>query len=415
MVRDIILTQKLELEHRLKESYIKRESRLMCLESDMIKVIIGPRRAGKSFFAINALSGEGSFGYVNFDDERLIGEKDYDSIIDAVDSVYESPKYLLFDEIQNLDGWELFVNRLQRRGYNLVLTGSNSKLLSRELATHLTGRHLQTAIFPFSFREYLKLETKELTENQTKEKLEEYLAYGGYPEPYVKKLDYKDYLSTLFTSIIYKDIVKRHRMRSYSAIEDLAAYLLANTAKEFSIATLSKETKTKSPRTVEKYLGFLEESYLFFRIDRFSYKVREQMASNKKIYCIDNGYIYAKAFRISPDKGKLYENLVAIELKKRETDGGIKLYYWKNAQQEEVDFLVRQGTKTEELIQVCYDTGDIKTKEREIRALINASKEQKCDKLTVITKDCESMQDEEWFGTKKRIRYIPMWKWLLEN
>ena len=387
----------------------------MNLENDIIKVIIGPRRAGKSFFAIHALSGEGSFGYVNFDDERLTGEKDYDSIIDAVNSIYASPKYLLFDEIQNLDRWELFVNRLQRQGYNLILTGSNSKLLSKELATHLTGRHSQTAIFPFSFREYLKLDRKELTENQIKEKLEEYLTYGGYPEPYVKKIDYKDYLSTLFSSIIYKDIVKRHKIRSYQAIEDLAAYLITNTAKEFSVAALTRVTKTKSPRTVEKYLGFLEESYLFFRIDRFSYKIREQMASNKKIYCIDNGYIYAKAFKISPDEGRLYENLAAIELKRREAEGSMKAYYWKNDQQEEVDFLIRQGTKTEELIQVCYDTGDIKTKEREIRALIKASKEQNCDKLTIITKDDESTEDAQWFGTKKKIRYTPMWKWLMNS
>jgi hypothetical protein len=231
----------------------------------------------------------------------------------------------------------------------------------------------------------------------------------------VKKIDYKDYLSTLFSSIIYKDIVKRHKIRSYQAIEDLAAYLITNTAKEFSVAALTRVTKTKSPRTVEKYLGFLEESYLFFRIDRFSYKIREQMASNKKIYCIDNGYIYAKAFKISPDEGRLYENLAAIELKRREAEGSMKAYYWKNDQQEEVDFLIRQGTKTEELIQVCYDTGDIKTKEREIRALIKASKEQNCDKLTIITKDDESTEDAQWFGTKKKIRYTPMWKWLMNS
>jgi len=414
MITEILLAQKQELERRLKEAYIPREASLRGLASDQIKVIIGPRRAGKSFFAVHALSRAGSFGYVNLDDERLIGLKEYDSIVTAVNSVYENPKYLLFDEIQNLDKWELLVNRLQRQGYNLVITGSNSKLLSKELATHLTGRHTQTTIFPFSFREFLELSGKEPTPNKENENLEHYLTYGGYPEPYIKKLDYKDYLSTLFSSIVYKDIIKRHKIRAYQAIEDLAAYLITNTAKEFSIAGLARVTKTKSPRTVEKYLGFLEESYLFFRIDRFSYKIREQMASNKKIYCIDNGYIYAKVFRISPDKGRLYENLAAIELKRREAEGSLRVYYWKNDQHEEVDFLIREGASTRELIQVCCDAGDPKTKEREVRALIKAGKEQNCDKLTIITEDEDDLRTEEWYGTKKEIRYVPMRKWLLE-
>jgi len=415
MIRDILLIQKRELEAKLKERYVERDVNLKKIDNDMIKVIIGPRRAGKSFFAVHLLSKLGSFGYANFDDEKLVEVKDYDEIVNTINTLYNNPKYLLFDEIQNLEKWELLVNRLQRQGYNLVITGSNSKLLNRELATHLTGRHLLINIFPFSFRESLKLEDKELTKNETREKLSCYLTYGGYPEPLVKKLDYKDYLSTLFSSVIYKDIVKRFRIRSAQAIEDLAVYLISNIAKEFSYNTLSKVTKCKSVHTVEKYLNYLEEAFTFFELCKFSFKVKEQTISNKKIYCIDNGFVYAKAFRFSSDVGKLYENIVAIELKKQEMNGVANVYYWKSKQQDEVDFIVKRGTKIEQLVQVCYSMDDIKTKEREVRALINASKELKCKNLLVITEDYEAEEWTEWFGTRRKVRFVPLWKWLLSE
>ena len=415
MIRDILLLQKRELEIKLKEKYIDRGIDLKKIDNNLIKVIIGPRRAGKSFFAINALNKLGNFGYVNFDDEKLVEVRDYDEIVDTINSLYSNPKYLLLDEIQNLEKWELFANRLQRQGYNLVITGSNSKLLSKELATHLTGRHLLIDIFPFSFKEFLKLENKELTKSEIKTRLYSYINQGGYPEPLVKKLDYKDYISTLFNSIIYKDIVKRFKIRSIQAIEDLALYLISNIAKEFSYNTLSKVTKCKSVHTVEKYLSYLEEAFIFFKLNRFSFKVKEQLASNKKIYCIDNGFISSKAFKFSPDISKLYENSVAIELKKTEMKGNANIYYWKNQQQEEVDFVVKQGTKIKELIQVCYNLEDIKTKEREIRALLKASKDLGCRNLIIVTEDEELEKEAKWFGIKRKIKFIPLWKWLLEN
>jgi hypothetical protein len=415
MIRDILLMQKTELERKLKEKYIERTADLKVFDSRLIKVIIGPRRAGKSFFAVHALTKMGSFGYVNLDDERLLGIKDYDDIINTLNSVYAKSKYLLFDEIQNLDRWELFVNRLQRQGYNIVITGSNSKLLSKELATHLTGRHLQISIFPFSFKELIKSEGKELTKSEIKAKLATYLNNGGYPEPFVQETDYKDYLSTLFSSVIYKDIVKRFKIRSTDGIETLATYLISNVAKEFSYNTLTKVTKCKSVHTIEKYLSYLEETFIFFKLNRFSFKLKEQIKANKKIYCIDNGFITAKAFKISPDTGRLYENLVAIELNKQEIKGDINVYYWKSLQQEEVDFVIKRGLKVDELIQVCYETTDSKTLERELRALLKASKELKCNKLIVITEDEEKESKINWFGIKRKIRFIPLWKWLLQE
>jgi predicted AAA+ superfamily ATPase len=387
LIRDILLIQKRELERRLVEKYIDRAVDTKKFENDLIKVIIGPRRAGKSFLAVHILDKLGSFGYINFDDEKLVEMEDYDSLINAVNSIYENPKYLLFDEIQNLEKWELFVNRLQRQGYNLVITGSNSKLLSKELASHLTGRYLLINVFPFSFKEFLDVESKELTMNEIKERLMTYLIYGGYPEPLIKNIDYKDYLSTLFNSIIYKDIVKRFRIRSIQAIEDLAVYLVSNIAGEFSYNTLTRITKTRSVHTVEKYLNHLEEAFIFFRINRFSHKVKEQ----------------------------IYSNIVAIELKKLEMNGLVNIYFWRSDKQEEVDFVVKQGLKVERLIQVCYDAGDIKTKEREVKALLKAGEELKCRNLFILTDDYEAEETKSWFGIKGKIKFIPLWKWLLTS
>ncbi|MDI6737714.1 MAG: ATP-binding protein [Nanoarchaeota archaeon] len=411
-IKDSLLLQKREIESKLKEDYVEREARLKSPDKGIINVIIGPRRAGKSFFAMRALHALGNFGYANFDDEKLVSVEDYGEIIAALGSIYSSPKYLLLDEIQNLSKWELFVNRLQRQGYNLVITGSNSHLLSRELSTHLTGRHLLVNVFPFSFSEFLKLEKKELTSSEKKEKLAYYLVYGGYPEPLIKKLDYKDYLSTLFNSIILKDIVRRYRIRAVDAIDDLASYLISNIAKEFSYTSLSKLTKCRSPVTVEKYISYFEEALIFFRISKFSFKLKEQIDSNKKIYCTDNGLIHAKAFKISNDTGRLFENLAAIELKKREISGEAEVYFWKNTQQEEVDFVVKRGHKVEQLIQACQDISDAKTKEREIRALLKAGEELKCNKLVILTGDYEAEENAEWFGIKAKISFVPLWKWL---
>ncbi|MCG2700378.1 ATP-binding protein [Candidatus Parcubacteria bacterium] len=413
MVKDIIILQKRELAQKFKELYLPREAKLKETKSNLIKVVIGPRRAGKSSFSFRCLNKLGRFGYVNFDDEKLVETTDYNEIISAVDSVYNKPKYLLLDEIQNLPKWELFVNRLQRQGYNLIITGSNSKLLSSELATHLTGRYSSVLLFAFSFKEFLKFNEQELTENEIKERLNSYLELGGYPEPLVKNLNYKEYLLTLLDSIIYKDIVKRFKIRSARGIEDLSSYLISNIAKDYSYNTLMQVTKCKSAHTVEKYINYLEESFILFRLNRFSFKVKKQINSPKKIYCFDNGFINAKAFKLSRDIGRIYENTVAIKLKKLELARKISVFYWKNQQQQEVDFVIKKNTKVKQLIQVCYDIADLAVKKREIRALILASKELKCGNLLVITNDYEAEKKEEWFGIKRKIKFTPLYKFLL--
>lgn len=410
-IRDIILVQQRDLKQTLAEPYIERVTSMTAVKSPLIKVIIGPRRAGKSFFAIHYLSHNRNFGYVNFDDERLDDIPDYDEILAAVDSVYGNPKALLLDEIQNLPKWELFVNRLARQGYDLVITGSNSHLLSSELATHLTGRYLPATILPFSFCEYLRLAPQERTTQEKIAAVYQYAQGGGFPEPLVKKFPARDYLATLFDSIVYKDIVKRFHIRSVQGIEDLTRWLLANIATEYSYGSLARITGNKSPMTVRKYCGYLEEAFLFFSLPRFSFKVREQASANKKIYCMDTGFVTAKAFRFSDNRGRLYENLVAIELY-RQQQTGISIFYWKNVQQEEVDFVVQKETRITALIQVCADLNEEKTQSREIRALVKASRELHCNNLLILSEKEEKIEKTEWFGMKGTIRYVPLWKWL---
>ena len=414
MIRDVIQKQKAELEEKLREKYIKRETFLNADDSDLIKVIIGPRRAGKSFFGMHAVAGSGSFGFVNFDDEQLAAVSDFDEILEAVLAVYTNPRVLFLDEIQNLSRWELIVNRLQREGYQLIITGSNSSLLSSELATHLTGRHMPTYLFPFSFKEYLEIFDKPMTEAESGEKFLDFLINGGYPEPWIKSLNFKDYLQVLFDAVLFKDIVKRHHIRFGSALENLATWLISNIANDFSFNTLAKQTQISSVHTIQKYIGYLEEAFIFFTIPRFSYKVGEQQKSNKKIYCYDNGFYKAKAFQFSTDYGKLLENVISIELKKRSLKEGTQLYYWKSRDQEEVDFIIREGLKITQLIQVCWSFEQTRTQEREVRALLKASKELRCSRLMVITNNLEGRERVSWFGIEGEIEYILARKWLLE-
>lgn len=204
----------------------------------------------------------------------------------------------------------------------------------------------------------------------------------------------------------------RHRIRSPQSLEDLTTYLISNVAREFSLNRLAQVTRLRSVHSVEKYLRHLEEAFLFFSISRFSFKVREQVRSNRKIFCIDNGLVASASFRFSPDTGKLYENLVAIALRKRELEGEIGLYFWKGPRQEEVDFVVKRGLRVHQLIQVCRNLGDPRTKDREVRSLLKASKELRCRDLLVLTESADFEEDASWFGLRGRVRFVPLWRWL---
>lgn len=421
MIKTIISQHKTEKEKIVSQSYVPREKMNFAgkfLESNLIKVITGPRRTGKSVFCILILKDK-NFAYLNFDDENLLKTENYDELVKGLYEIYPDAKYVLFDEIQNLDKWELFVNKLQRRGINLILTGSNSKLLEKELSTVLTGRYVCVEIFPFSFREFLRvknftIEKGKIQLPEIKGKilnyLNEYINNGGFPEVLVKNLDPKIYLETLFDAILFKDVVKRHKVRFSRQIYDLATYLISNFTSEFSFTKLRNILGFKSTNTIEKYLRYLEEAYLVFVLNRFSFKMKEQIKSPRKIYIADTGLIMAKSFQFSKNIGKLTENLVLCEILRRGYKLNRDVFYYKTDNGGEVDFILRNGTKIERLIQVCYDIDDIKTKERELKSLVKASNELNCNNLEIQTWELEG---EEKFR-KKIIKFTPLWKWLLE-
>jgi len=413
MLKDIVLIQKRELENRFQERYIERAIPVSYeLGDDLIKVVTGPRRSGKSFYAIHALQSTNSYGYVNFDDERLVAIGDYDEIVNAVNTVYNNPRYLLFDEIQNLPRWEMFANRLQRQGFRLLITGSNANLLSSELATHLTGRHAALVLFPFSFKEYMSVSGDDRTEMEKMAALDVYAEQGGYPEPMLNKIDRRDYLRSLLQSTLYKDIVRRFKIRSVQGIDDLSLYLMSNIAREYSFNALSGVTKCRSVHTIDKYIRYLQEAYLVFSLKRFSFKLKDQTGLNKKIYCTDSGMAVSAGFRFSADRGALYENIVAVALKKEEIAGRISMFYWKSPQNEEVDFVVKEGLHISQLIQVCADLANPKTLKREMRALIKASQELHCDELLLLNDRINRTETIKWQDAERQVQLIPLWQWL---
>ena len=381
-----------------------------------ILAVLGIRRCGKSIFSY-LLAKQHNFAYINFDDERLVGLKsdDLNKILESFYELYGDVDYIILDEIQNVGHWELFVTRL-RRTKKIILTGSNSKLLSGELSTHLTGRYLDRLLFPFSFKEFLKI--KDFNENKvytTKEKaeimnfLQKYLELGGFPEVY--KFG-REMIPRIYEDILTKDILLRHNISKKEEIKKLAKYLISNSSEEVTYTRLAKLLNIKHISTISNWTSYLENAFLIFKIEKFDFKLKQQFIAPKKVYCIDSGMINSIGFRFSENKGKIIENEVALELQRRKSiDKSIEIYYWKDYKQNEVDFVLKRDKKIESLIQVSYINSEEEIKEREVKALLKAGKELKCNNLLVITWDYES--EEKFEG--KNIKFIPLWKWLLEK
>jgi hypothetical protein len=381
-----------------------------------IIIITGIRRCGKSVFLSQIINNSfKEYYYINFEDERLsdFNIKDFDKLYETCIELFGQNKVFFLDEIQNIEGWERWVRRMHDNKFKFFITGSNASLLSKELGTKLTGRHLQFLLFPFSFREFLefkkfyfKRKDFYLTEKRALiiKHFSEYLDQGGFPE----YLSYNqiELLQEYFNDIIQRDIVERYKIGNVKQLKELARYILTNSGNLTTYNNLKKLTEIKSVNTIIKYFSYLENSYLLFKVPYFSYSLKKQAANPFKIFAIDLGLRNAISFQFSKDTGRNYETIVAIELKRRKKE----IYYWKNTQHEEVDFVIKEGLKVKQLIQVCFNTNQDKTKEREIRALMKASKELKCNNLLVITED----KDKEEIVKNKKIIYIPLWKWLLE-
>lgn len=384
---------------------------------DVANIIVGVRRCGKSIFAFQLSRGE-KFGYVNFEDERLdVSAKELNKVLEAIYSIKGEVDLLILDEIQNIDGWEKFVARILPTK-KVVITGSNARLLSGELATFLTGRHVNYNLFPFSFREYLSFKDVSLsgrdiylTENIAKVKklLEEYLKRGGFP--LAEKFG-SIFLSENYKDIVERDVIQRFNIKNARTFKEFSRYLVSNSANEITYNSL-KNLFGVSVRTISQWMDYLEAAFLFIELKRFSPKLKQQVLAPRKVYCIDNGIISSMAFRISENLGRLMENLVAVELERRKSYwySDWEIFYWKDYRQREVDFVVKDGLRVRQLIQVTYASGEDEIDRREIEALIKASDDLKCKDLLVITWNYEDEIEVE----SKKIKFLPLWRWLLEQ
>ena len=414
-MKNIVLKQRAERDGLASRPYYTRkhiQDVTPYLEANVIKLITGPRRAGKSVYALQILSGK-NYAYLNFDDTQLLGAFDEDAVMQALAEVYPSYEFLLLDEVQNLESWDAWVSKLYRRGVNMVITGSNANLLSSEMSTLLTGRYVEIQLLPFSMEETLKYREApvhaELPEEKAKLALEmdDYLKKGGYPEIVKDREIEQAYLSTLFDSIILKDVAQRHKIRKITELYDLADYLISNYSNPLSYNEIAEDLSLGSVTTVKKFCGYLAEPYLFFYLPRYNNKLKEMKKAPRKVYVIDNGFIYTRSFELSSNNGRQLENMVFIELLRRGYDLKKSLFYYRTSNDKEVDFVTRDGRKVTSLIQVSYDISKAKTREREFDALIKASEELKCDNLLLITWH----QDDILSYENKSIRVLSIQNW----
>lgn len=424
-IKKVIVDQKEELAEFFKaEKIIPRELNMAKLRKFLahpnVLVITGPRRSGKSTLAAMLFAGE-KFGYLNFDDERLAGFSagDFNAAIEAFYDLYgQDIKCFVFDEIQNISGWEFFINRL-RRTKKIVITGSNANLLSGDLATHLTGRYLEAVLYPFSFREFLKAKNIVILKEDLystkrisliKKHLDKYLKIGGFPET----LKFGPVIAgKIYDDVITKDILLRYGIKNKNSFREMSNYLISNFAAKINYAKIGRVFSIKNVHTVRNYADHLSSSFLVFIVEKFFYKKKLQFATSKKIYAIDTGLINSIAFQNSPNIGRIMENAVLLDLKRKGSYGDDKfeIYYWSDYLGKEVDFAVKKGKKIVQLIQVCQSLQNIETKDREIKSLFKASKELRCDNLLIITASEETVIKIDG----KKISVISLWKWLLKS
>ncbi len=416
-IEKVLLEQQDELEALEGEVLIHRpEEDLINLNSKLAQVVIGVRRSGKSTLCFNALRKAGvHYAYANFDDERLeeLETKDLDNVLQTLYKIYGKFDYLFLDEIQNIDGWPLFVNRLLRQRIHIIITGSNAKLLSTELATHLTGRHHKIELFPFSFKDWCSIKDVEYTRLTTKNKgllskaYEEYFRQGGFPELISGEENPKEYISTLIDNIISQDIKKRYKIRNIDALKRLAHHILNETPTLIVKDTLQNIIGIKSERTLGNYLMYLNQTYLISTISKYSSRSRER-ARNEKSYAIDVAFMDKRENAFSGENlGWRLETIVYLELLRRKAGTVNDIYYYQG-RSAEADFVVCDGNKTLAVYQVSYDISNEKTRKREIKGCIAGAKATKCNNIFLITDHESEIIEEDGYT----IQVVPIWEWL---
>lgn len=414
-MKETVLRQKAERDRLLAYDYqerIAQQTASLYRDSKMIKLITGPRRAGKSSLALQMLRGQ-NFAYLNFDDSALLDGFDESGVEELLNEVYRDYKFLLLDEVQNLNGWNIWVEKLYRRGTNLIITGSNANMLSDDIAAILSGRYLEIRLYPFSVEEYKgyrqKIELNAVPENVL---YDDFLKYGGYPEIALTPKVCEGYLSSLYDSTIVTDIVKRYKVRKVDELYNVADWLLSNFTNAFSVTSLAEDLDMRSVTTVQKYCRYLQNTYLFQYLPRFSNKLKLMNKADRKCYVVDNGFVLARAFELSSNLGRLLENMVFLELLKRGYDlKKHELFYYRSRNDKETDFVCRKGVNIQQLIQVCYDISSTKTKKREVGSLVECAEELKVNRLLIITWN----QDEILEMNGYTIEVISVRNWTVEK
>lgn len=414
LLKQIILEQQ-EILHAQNKRYVQRYIADEWLQTSEILIISGIRRCGKSVLMqqIRDRLVEKDF-FFNFDDERLANFKldDFQKLQECFVELFGEQHTYYFDEIQNIEGWERFVRRLYNAGNKIVITGSNARMLSRELGTHLTGRYIQVEIYPFSFQEYLAMNeipvnAKTLyttTGRATMVKsFVKYMECGGFPK--FLQDGSVSYLTSLYESIVYRDILTRNGLTNEKEMQELMFYLASNATKRVTYSSLGKVVGIQHPDTIKNYLEYIQQTYLISQLFRYDPSVKKQMMSPKKIYFVDNAIIKRIGFNATENNGVFLENLVFIELKRR----GWDVYYY--ADKKECDFIVRKGLHISDAYQVTLKMDSPQTREREIAGVREAMQAYSLSKGYILTFEGKETIN---FDDGTIVEVVPVWEWILQ-
>lgn len=397
-IKNIILSQRSFLDSS-EQGTLREKSKEIKVEDSFALIITGVRRCGKSTLMNQLLKKQKRGYYLNLEDPRLGGFdfSDFNKVETIMKEIYGEGGVYFFDEIQNVPGWERFIRYLVDRKEKVILTGSNASILSKELGTKLTGRHLSIELFPFSFGEFLRLKKQEPSINS----FEEYLLKGGFPE-YIKK-ENPEVLHELLTDIVMKDIAARFGIKNTTILNKIVIYLISNVGKEFSYNSIKKMFEIKSVKSVIDYVSFFENAYLVFTLPRFSYSYKQQQVNPKKVYSIDNGFSSNNSASFSKDYGKMLENLVFLTLRRFYKE----IFYFR--EKGECDFITKEKDKITKAVQVCFDLNE-DNKGREINGLLEALGKFNLKEGIILT----YKQEDEFKIKDKKIKVIPVWRWLTE-
>ena len=410
LLKDIIIDQKSFLPSK---KTIIRSFPEKYLNNEEILIISGVRRCGKSVLLQQIRDRLPQKDYFfNFDDDRLgnFTVENFQQLYEVFIELYGEQNYFYFDEIQNIAGWEHFAKRLYNSGKKVFITGSNARMLSKELGTYLTGCYIAIELYPFSFSEFLDFREQQhllgdisgtIARGEIQSAFNDYLKQGGFPI-YLKSED-GIVLKTLYDNILYKDVMVRNQIVNEREVKELVYYTVSNIGKPLTYTSLAKVIGVKNPTTVKNYLEYIENTYLLFSLSKLDYSVKAQLRNPKKVYAIDNALVSRLGFHFSGEEGRLLENMVYIELRRR---GGEVFYH--NSGSAECDFVVRDGFRVMQAIQVCYLLDSSDTREREIRGVQDAMDTYQLLEGTIVT----NTHEEEVKCGDKIIHILPAWKWL---